>query len=450
MKTTVAPRMRWAVALAATAALGLGACSSGGGGGDPGEAGGATRAPGEQIELTFWSWVPGVDKAVDLWNEENPDVQVTLEKIPAGSAGGYAKMFSALKAGTGAPDLAQVEYQEIPGFLLEEGLVDLTAYGADEDADQFVDWQWQQGVFGDGVYAIPQAAGPMALFYRADLFKKWGIEPPKTWDDYRVAAQTIRDKDPEAYISTFPPGNSAWFTSVAWQAGASWFGVDDKGWSVNMTDPATIEVADYWDSMVRDDLVKTEPDFANGWYKDLQDGSVVAWVGAQWGDAILSGNAPDTSGKWAVAPIPQWEEGDFRSANWGGSSTAVLTGTEYVKDAKDFAVWLNTDPESIDLLVQGGYGWPAAEGALEGSALDRPYEFFGGQRINDVFAEADEAIDRDWAWIPTTSATYQHLNDGFQAAIEGEGTFADAVRNAQEQTLDDLDAKGLEVVAGDN
>lgn len=113
----------------------------------------------------------------------------------------------------------------------------------------------------------------------------------------------------------------------------------------------------------------------------------------------------------------------------------------------EFAVWLNTDPESIDLLVEGGYGWPAAADALEGSTLDREYEFFGGQKINDVFAEADQAIDRDWSWIPTTAAAYQHLNDGFQRAIAGEGAFVETLEEAQRETVADLEAKGLQVDA---
>src|SRR5690349_9677519 len=169
--------------LAAGLVLGvtLAGCGSGSdksGDPDPSAAG---RKPGEKIEMTFWSWVPGVDKAVSLWNSKNPEVQVKLEKIPSGSGGGYAKMLAALKAGSGAPDLAQVEYQEIPGFLLENNLVDLSAYGAASDKPKFVDWQWQQGVFGNHDYAIPQASGPMGFFYRADLFQKWGIAPPKTW-----------------------------------------------------------------------------------------------------------------------------------------------------------------------------------------------------------------------------------------------------------------------------
>ncbi|WP_454050579.1 ABC transporter substrate-binding protein [Cellulomonas sp. Marseille-Q8402] len=444
-RTTTGRRLTALTAAGMTALL-LAACGGGSGSEEAAPAG--TRAPGEQIELTFWSWVPGVDKAVDLWNEENPDVQVKLEQIPSGSAGGYAKMYSALEAGTGAPDLAQVEYQEIPGFLLENGLVDLADYGADEYADEFVDWQWQQGVFGDGVYAIPQASGPMGLFYREDLFTQWGIEVPTTWGEFRTAAEQVRAADPEAYISTFPPGNSAWFTALAWQNGGQWFGVDGDTWTVDIDNEATREVAEYWDAMVADDLVKTDPDFANGWYSDLQQGRIAAWVSAQWGDAIIAGNAPDTAGKWRVAPMPQWDEGgDFASANWGGSSTAVVTGTDYAAEAMKFAVWLNTDPESIELLIDGGYGWPAAADALEGSSLDQEYEFFGGQKINDVFAEADQAIDRDWSWVPTTAATYQHLNDGFQKAIAGNGTFVEAVEQAQAQTIADLEAKGLQATA---
>ena len=53
---------------------------------------------------------------------------IALEKIPTGSAGGYAKMHSALQAGQ-APDLAQVEYQVIPEFLLDDGLMDLKPLG---------------------------------------------------------------------------------------------------------------------------------------------------------------------------------------------------------------------------------------------------------------------------------------------------------------------------------
>jgi multiple sugar transport system substrate-binding protein len=432
---------RLAVPLALVAAM-LVAVGCGGGSDNSGGAGTPAAKPGQKVNLTFWSWVPGIAAAVDEFNRTHPDIHVRVSTIPAGNNGGYAKMYSALKAGN-APDAAQVEYQELPGFVLQKGLVDLSKYGANDIKDKFVDWQWRQGVFGDAVYAIPQASGPMGFFYRADLFKKWGLEPPKTWDEYRADAEKIRSHG--AYIGTFPPANSAWFASLAWQAGAHWFGTSGDNWTVSMTDPASMKVADYWDGMVRDKLIKTEMDFQNGWYKDLQDGDIVGWVSAQWGDAILAGNADKTSGKWRAAYLPQWNAGDRVASNWGGSSTAVLSDTKHPKEAEEFAVWLNSDPKSIDLLIKGGYGWPAAKTGTEAPALNEPKPFFGGQKTNDVFREADQNVDENWGWIPTTAAAYNHLNDGFTAAVRGKGTFADALRKGQQQTVADLKAKGLQV-----
>jgi multiple sugar transport system substrate-binding protein len=429
------------IILAALAAASLALATGCGGSDDDGDTSKATKS-GERVTLTFWSWVPGIDKAVDLFNRTHPNIRVRVSTIPAGNNGGYAKMYSALKAGN-APDLAQVEYQELPGFVLQKGLVDLSKLNAQRYQDRFVDWQWRQGVFGESVYAIPQASGPLGFFYRADLFEKWGIEPPKTWDEYRNAAEKIRSRG--AYIGTFPPTNSAWFTSLAWQAGGRWFGTQGDSWTVNMTDPNTLKVARFWDGMVRDKLVKTIPDFQNGWYKDLQDGDIVGWVGASWGDAILAGNAKRTRGDWRAAYLPQWESGQQVSANWGGSSTAVLEGTKHPEQALEFAVWLNSDLKSINLLIEGGYGWPAAKVGTSAPALNAPVDFFGDQKIYDVFKRADQNIDRSWGWIPTTAAAYDHLNDGFSKAVRGQGSFEDAIRQAQKQTVADLKAKGLQV-----
>ena len=77
-------------------ALGLAAC----GGSDDEE---GNSESGGKVELTFWSWVPGVDKAVALWNKENPDIQVKLADKTVGSQGGYAKMHACGQGRTTRP-----------------------------------------------------------------------------------------------------------------------------------------------------------------------------------------------------------------------------------------------------------------------------------------------------------------------------------------------------------
>lgn len=435
--------------------LALSGCGGGSGSTSGGHSSGSSTEPQHKgvVKLSFWTWVPGIENAVDLFNKTHKGkIQVDLTKIPAGTGGnggGYAKIYSALKAGN-APDLAQIEYQQIPSFLINKGLVDIKQYAQKHKA-KFVDWQWGQCVFNNGVYAIPQASGPMGMFYREDLFDKWGITPPKTWDEYAKAAATIRKKSPNSYICTFPAGDSAWFTALAWQAGARWFSTSGNTWVLNVDSAATRKVASYWQDLVDKKLVKTENDTNNAFWKDVQQGNLATYIAASWDDALLRGNAPKTKGKWAVADMPQWGSGSFAASNWGGSSTAVMHGSKYPREATEFAVWLNTNKKSIDLLVTDGYGWPAIEdisGITSLTKNPKVFSFYGGQNINKVFTKADAHINENWGWIPLVDSVYNSLDDGFTSAVNGNGTFVDAVKKAQKHGISALKAKGLKASSG--
>src|SRR6188768_4344776 len=56
--------------------------------------------------LTFWSWVPDLQKEVDLFEKKYPKITVKLVNT-TGGAQHYPKLRSALKAGKGVPDVAQ-------------------------------------------------------------------------------------------------------------------------------------------------------------------------------------------------------------------------------------------------------------------------------------------------------------------------------------------------------
>ena len=44
-------------------------------------AAGCRAAPAEPVRLSFWSWVPNIDKVVAAWNAAHPDVQVTARHM---------------------------------------------------------------------------------------------------------------------------------------------------------------------------------------------------------------------------------------------------------------------------------------------------------------------------------------------------------------------------------
>src|ERR1700722_9374179 len=307
-------RSRGKFLLAAGTAAGLFALAACGGS-SPAQ----NQASGGKVTLTFWSWVPGISHSVNLWNKSHPDIHVNLNEVTSGAAGSYAKMFSALQAGN-APDLGQIEYATLPNFEHVGGVDDLSKYGASSVQADFVPWTWSQVTQGSGVYAIPQDTGPMGLFYRADLFKKYGLTVPTTWAQYLTDAKKLHAANPNAYIAAFPANDAQWFAGLAWQAGAKWFGTSGDTWVTGIDDSASQQVAALWQQLISDHLVKVEPDFESAWYKDLSDGTLLSWPTAVWGENTLVTNAAPTKGDWRVAAMPGWG-GAPSNGNWGGSTT---------------------------------------------------------------------------------------------------------------------------------
>jgi multiple sugar transport system substrate-binding protein len=121
-----------AAALAMTTMAGTAACGTD-----------TPAGPAEKVTLTFWSWVPKIDKAVALWNSKNPNIQVQLNAVPGGSQGTYTKMYAAVKAGN-APDVGQVEYAFLPNFAQLDNLVDISSYISAASKSAFPDWTWSQ------------------------------------------------------------------------------------------------------------------------------------------------------------------------------------------------------------------------------------------------------------------------------------------------------------------
>jgi multiple sugar transport system substrate-binding protein len=83
------------------------------------------KAPAGKVTLEVWSWVPGLDKTVTAFEKAYPNIDVKVTNLGGGPQT-YTKLLTTLKAGTGAPDVAQVEYGFVPSFVDTGGLADLS------------------------------------------------------------------------------------------------------------------------------------------------------------------------------------------------------------------------------------------------------------------------------------------------------------------------------------
>ncbi|MFE5242254.1 MULTISPECIES: extracellular solute-binding protein [unclassified Streptomyces] len=425
-----------AAALAATALLS--GCGSEEGGDEPAASGPAS--------LTYWAWAPGLDKVADIWNKgpgKEQGITVTVKKQASGDDL-VTKIITAAKAHK-APDLVQAEYQALPTLVSNDVLADISKEAGDAEGE-FADGIWQQATLGsDALYALPQDSGPLMFYYRQDLFEQYGLKVPTTWDEFAETARALKKKAPDKDLTTFSSNDSGLFAGLAQQAGAQWWTTGGDKWKVAIDDPATQKVADFWGGLVKEGAIDNQPMYTPAWNKALNTGKQVAWVSAVWAPGTLTTAAPDTKGKWAMAPLPQWTAGENVTGSWGGSSTAVTNDSKHKGAAATFAKWLNTDPTALAALVKESGVYPAATSAQTGGALAKAPDYFSNQPAFYTEAAKIAQGTAPAAWGPNVNVAYSAFKDNFATAAKNKSDFGAALTAMQDATVADLEKQGFGV-----
>ncbi|WP_295824413.1 sugar ABC transporter substrate-binding protein [uncultured Microbacterium sp.] len=397
-KSTAARRAVFAVAATALTVGALTACSGGNAGGAAGgSADDIEKALEAGGEITYWSWTPSAEAQVKAFEAKYPKVKVNY--VNAGTnTEEYTKLQNAIKAGSGAPDVVQIEYYAFPQFALSDSLLDLSSYGFADLKGDYATGPWGSVNFDGKLYGLPQDSGPMALFYNKSVFDQFGIAVPTTWDEYVAAAEKLHAADPTKYI-TADTGDSGFTTSMIWQAGGTPFTTSGTNVTIDLQDSGSKKFADNWNRLIEGGLLSDTPSWSDEWFKGLGDGSIASLVIGAWMPGVLESSVKDGSGKWAVAPIPTYD-GKAVTAENGGGGQAVTKQSKNPALAAGFLKWLNNDDESLKIFAESG-GFPSTTAQLsDPSFVDKKSDYFGGQQINQVLTQASSEVREGWSYLP--------------------------------------------------
>ena len=402
-----------AAALAAT----LSSCS----GGADGASGGAntTNCTNKIVhqdapKVSVWAWYPNMAKVVDNFNNAHTDVQVCWTLAGQG-APEYAKFQTAVEAGKGAPDVIMLEADQLTGFELQNALVDLSQFGANDVKKNFSDGAWKDVSQGSSVYAIPVDGGPMAMIYRKDILDKYSITPPTTWQEYEAAAQKVKDAGGPAF-GDLGSNVPAALTALMAQKGAVPFKyslADQKNISINLDSQPVKDVLNYWAGLVKKGLVGTQDQFTTDYISGVVGGKYATYISAAWAPGYLTGagvGKGTEKGQFAVAPLPQWDPASPVSVNWGGSTFAVTSQATDKKLAAEVAEGIYADDASLTDGWKTQTIFPLNQGVLKSDAfINNPVDFFGGQTANkDIYVPAENAY-KGFDYSPFTVYYYAQL-----------------------------------------
>ncbi|SNR87039.1 ABC transporter substrate-binding protein [Actinoplanes regularis] len=379
--------------------------------------------------LTVWAWEPTLTKVVADFQIKYPKVKVNLIKNGSGNDQ-YTALQNAIKAGTGVPDVAQIEYYALSQFALSKAVTDLNTFGAKSLDGTFTPGPWSSVHAGDKIYGLPMDSGPMALFYNKEVFDKYGIAIPKTWEDYAAAAAKLHQANPKAWI-TSDSGDAGFTTSMIWQAGGRPYKVDGTTVSINFADPGTQKWTGLWQGLIDKKLLAPIPGWSDAWYKGLGDGTIASLVIGAWMPPNLESGVKAASGKWRVAPMPQWAAGEKVTSENGGSSLAVTEASQNKTLAYGFMKYATVAEGAQSRTDEGAF--PATTAQINADAFkNKEFPYLGGQKANEVLAEAAANVAPGWSYLPFQVFANSVYNDSVGKAYTGGGTLQDGLKGWQD------------------
>jgi len=400
-------RRRGALALAfgALAATGLAACSSGSSGGSASGSGSTANASSiaaalqQKATITVWAWAPQTKDIVAAFEKKYPNITVNV--VNAGTANTeYTKLQNAVKAGSGIPDVAQIEYYALPQFALSGALANLGDYGLGSLKSDYSQAVWDSVNVNGQLVGLPQDTGPMALFYNKKVFDQYGLTVPKTWDEYVADAKKLHAANPKEYI-TSDTGDAGFVTSMIWDAGGKPFQTSGAtNVTINSQDPGTKTFSDTWSRLIDQGLLSPISGWTNEWYTGLGNGTIASLVTGAWMPGNLETGVTAGNGDWRVAPMPTWTAGGAAAtAENGGSSDVVMKGAKNPLVAAGFIQFMNAGDGETIFANEGGF--PSLNSVLSSSTfLDAAPAYFGGQKINEVLSAAANSVLPGWSYLP--------------------------------------------------
>ncbi|MEV5244724.1 ABC transporter substrate-binding protein [Streptomyces werraensis] len=403
-------RLLGGIALVTSLALGATAC----GGSDDGA--GTESVSAEDIQaaldkggtVTVWSWELTLKTVAADFQKKHPKVKINLVSERSGDKH-YTALSNAISAGKGVPDVAQLEYFSIGQYSLTKGLTDLSGFGADKLASTYTPGPWNAVTEGDKVYGLPMDSGPMALFYNKQVFDKYKIAVPTTWDEYLDAARKLHKADPKAYIAN-DTGDAGFTTSLLWQAGSRPYKVDGTNVKIDFGDANAKKFTDVWQKLIDEKLLAPVTSWTDDWYKGLGDGTIATLSTGAWMPANFESGVPNASGQWRVAPLPAWTKGDKASAENGGSALTVPALARNKALAYAFVEYANSGEGVASRVSEGAF--PATRAELKSPEfLGKEFPYFGGQKANEIFADSAANVADDWSYLPFQAYANSIFND---------------------------------------
>lgn len=326
-----------------------------------------SNATGEgQGSLSLWLYwgrdqVQVVNTLIQEQFVSKHDINVNVKVV-------NASLIQAMLSGEG-PDLSLRLSRTDPVNLAMRGaLHDLSTFEDHEEVlKRFQPTAALPYRFEGGLYALPDTQQFFMMFYRKDIFEEYGLDVPKTWQEFIDASAFFAHNNlqvglPYTSISDLTVPNAGvgalnLFATLLLQNDGELY--NEKQTAANLDSQTAVESFTYWTQFYSDYGFPKTFDFYNRFRSGEMPLAIVPYT--QYNTLAVA--ATEISGLWGMAPIPGVEkDGVINNASAGGGTGSVILKQSQNKDAAwEFLKWWT----SADTQVAYSKGIETILGATE-------------------------------------------------------------------------------------
>ncbi len=362
-----------------------------------GESAAVPAAPAASGDVTTITWLTldwnGVQDVIDVFEAENPDINVEPEMVPFNSL--FEQIQVRLGAGATDPDVISVDVPLVTGYGVRGWLLPIEdVFTAEQKAD-WLDAAVSAGSYEGNLLAAPVSTSTQLLFYNADLFEKAGITPPG--QDERVTMEYIAEIAPQLTFDEDGDGiTDIW--GFTWEQTNRIYQLQPMpiglGGEAIGSDGLTVEgvinaqpwidaftyysqMFNEWKAAPPDDTVPAPDLFASG--------KLSMMIGGPWNINRLIRD--DVQFNWGVSRHPYFENGEIVTPT-GSWHIGVNANSDEPEAATRFVQWISTGKGAETWWRQGSGDFPAQKSVLALFATD---EEFSQPPKSFLAVAADEA-----------------------------------------------------------
>ncbi len=408
----------------------------------------ATLTDDDQVEITFESynlaqagaWSDTITGLLDEFMDEHPNITVNAQ--PSDTTSGTAGSVQQQILAGGAPDVAQLTFNELDFAATTLGAQNLTSLvGEDGLADQFGgDYPYHERaqVLADwdgSTYGIPYVFSTPVVWINESLFEQAGLDPEavdlSTWDAVEAAGEKISavTGQPSVGVSCVVTGGN-WCMQGLFRSGGAQVLSDDRS-TIEFGSDAAVETVQVFRDMFDAGVLANQD--STSMYEAFAQGKTAIHVNTSAMQSAFMAGAE--AGGWTLATrtLPAFGDHEVVPTNSGSFLAIFSTDPKKQAAAWELIQWM-TSAHAYEAISTGIGYLP-----LRSSMTEEGGPLYDWVEANPLVKPNLQQLDDLQPWVSYPGDSYAQVDTVLATAIEDSvfygkdvaSTMTDAAERAQ-------------------